>query len=694
MRTRGACLRTFRRPSARAIATVAVLAAAALAAPAALAAADGAPRTRAFLADSTDEAILARLAAIDSVPAPHFDAAEHGTKCLLLERILQLRVDSQQVRINAIYRVDDPESGFGTVQNFVLPSSAKAVAAATWVLRDGTISRDRAQGAQVVKGKDNAATNVVIAIRDVQQGDIVGWSIDFTLPWAFSGMTFPLFDEMPVRRSVVLMATDGLVAYRMYGFNLRKGSWRSDVLKYTNGAESLVSWSADDLDAVGDGPFAPPPLRAGPALRINWAGWYDRSRQRWDVIDNWNHVAAWHDREFRRLFVDDQELRKVAVRNVHGRTNDLDRLEALRTFVHDRIVILDGWQAGNNSLTAADVLRARAGNSYQAGVLLFTLARAAGLAVRPVLAQSTDSGPYDTGDRGIPQFTDLLVESLAHPGNYFCARGAPGSGADLPPDLLGATAAVIPADLKDQLEKIDKDAWERRRGESWGAYNREFLAQIAAANWWTTITLPGDPAASDSEVEEVVSLDPAAGRATFTVHATQKRDGLDLGRAAPYLRDGLPAYVRWRFPDAPGEAAATCAGADSLCGSLDVGLPPATGDAWQIPAAIVYGRGALDGWSEPLPNHFYCPTTRVVRRVLRLAIPAGWEVVGAPDPILWNHPRVQIAARAEVVGDELVIVREWLWRHGLTQRDGLKALDEAFRTLKAFEAAPVMMARK
>ena len=69
------------------------------------------------------------------------------------------------------------------------------------------------------------------------------------------------------------------------------------------------------------------------------------------------------------------------------------RLDALRAFVREKIVLIEPWEARDSDRSAAEVLRTRNATRLETGALLYALATELRLNVRPVLARSLDDWP-------------------------------------------------------------------------------------------------------------------------------------------------------------------------------------------------------------------------------------------------------------------------------------------------------------
>jgi hypothetical protein len=58
-----------------------------------------------------------------------------------------------------------------------------------------------------------------------------------------------------------------------------------------------------------------------------------------------------------------------------------------------------------------------------------------------------------------------------------------------------------------------------------------------------------------------------------------------------------------------------------------------------------------------------------------------------------TNPRLALSAQVAVIDRELVIVREWQWRRGITLRDARLPLDQAVKALREFEQTPLLLIR-
>ncbi|MBK8167935.1 MAG: hypothetical protein IPK64_18475 [bacterium] len=645
---------------------------------------------RAYLAGCDDNTIIERVGDLEAEPAPFADQSDGATICLLFEQIIKAGANDHTVIENYVYRVRDPERSTVTADKREFSPQAAIEAAEVWVLRDGVLTRAGNESVTIVKGDKEVPTTVVMAMRDIRPGDVVGISLKYTNPWRFYGTTARMFLEVPVRKAVLMLDTDGCTRYRQYGFNLKKGQWRSEVLRRTGTVESLTRWTMTDVVAVAPGPLSPPPLLAGPAVHVLYSS---NCRSRWGAIDNWNATAMVIDEWSGKLFEADLELKKAAVRQIHGRSTARERMLALHSFVCDRIVVAEHG-ADDWSMPASEILRARTASRFQAGALLYTMAREAGLKVRPVFALSTDHGPFDEENFGVPMFSDVIVELVDEPGTYFCVSARPLAGDGLTPDLMGATALLVKPGIAKVVEQIAERAWDRYKSESFKAVNREFWRMVKSASFCTLFGLPGDAAELQGRLDEVVILNPDNGDLDLTVTAGNPQHRVDLSSLAPYPDQGVWKYWNWRFPGLAAPTDSTQSPSDTLRVTVSGALPSASADLFTVPSTAAYGPPLLAEWPGPPLRSFYSPVTRMIRRVFRMRVPTGFEVAGSPAPVAVDLPEVTIRAQTRVVDDELVVVREFIWRRAVTLRESLGPLEQAISAMRAFEQTPLLIVRQ
>lgn len=644
---------------------------------------------RAFLAGCDAATIVARVAALETVSAPFADQSDGAAVCLLFERIYKVESGSYTVIENFVYRIRDPEQSTATEHAQEFAPKAEIEAAGVWVLHDGIVTPGDRASVTIVEGKDEVPTTVLMAARDVRAGDVVGYSLKYAVPRSFYGTTFGMFLDVPVHQAVLMLDTDSCYRFRQYGFNLKKNQWRSEVLRRTNNIVTLTRWTLTDSPAVVRGPLSPPPLLAGPAIHVLFAG---SCRSGFGAVDNWNRVAVVIDRWCERLFAADLDLRRTAIRQADGHDTARARMKALQAFVRDRIVIVDrDWPDWFTS--AAELLHTRTGSRFQAGALLYTMAREAGLNVRPVFAQSAYHGPFDKENYGVPQFSDVVVELVDEPGTYFCVGARPGQNGGLTPDLMGVSALHVMPGIAAKDEEFQNLAWKRGKSESMAAVEREYRRLVNAATFHRLFELPGDPAALQSSLEEVVSLDPRSGDLDLTASTGNPQHRVDLSARAPYGDQGARSYWAWRFPDLVAPTDSLLSRADTLHIRAEAIVPAADGDLITVPADVAYGPAFLPEWPGPPLRSFHSPVTRLIRRVFRLRVPPGYQVASHPEPVTFDLPEVSIRAQARVVGDELVIVREFIWRSSVAVRESLGPLEQAFTAMRAFEQTPLMIAR-
>ncbi|MBK7189590.1 MAG: transglutaminase domain-containing protein [bacterium] len=508
----------------------------------------------------------------------------------------------------------------------------------------------------------------------------------------YPGDTWYMADVVPTRRATLHMVADDKVTYRTFGGNLREGTWRCIVLgKNATGVDSKVYWTMQDIEGVDDGPLAPPVPAILPSVQVSYTGHYNGGR--WHRINNWNDVAYTIDAWFSYVLAEDIEIRKTAVRATAGLSDPLDRLDALRRFVRDRIVLMDSGDVPAGVETAADVLRQRSADGFMAGMLLFAMANELGLPVRPVLARSIDAGPFDDSIHGRLLFSDLLVESLDHPGVYFSAVGEPGPNHELPYHLLGARAMWVASGLQEKVRAIDEEAWQAGKSHSMERYYEEFYQRVSAQKWHTMFTLPGDAREKQGEIAEDVTWTAGSDTLLVGLRATGHLDRLDLSPGAPRSSADLSQYCQWRFPEATLVDTATT---DS---GLRLGRPrrlPARtrGRDLTIPPAFMYGNRFLPEWEPGASTQLFCPATCDQVRVWRMAIPEGWTLATEPTAVSVDLPRLDARATASITDGTLVVERRWTWRRGMVIRASVEPLSEAIAAIRAFEMTPIVLIRE
>jgi len=660
-----------------------------------------------FLAERSDAAIIAQVAQLDSVSAPFVDSCGGSTVCLGCDTVLMFGASDHAVVENRVFRVSDPEGSPAAVRRLQFTNATKVTGASAWTLRDGVVIRHGAAGARIVVGDELTPTEVLIAVPDVRAGDVVGWSVRYRRDWRYDGGDWFLTDLVPTRRTTLLVASDGSVAYRTFGRNLRKGLWRCNVLERKGGVETKVLWMNQDTEGLLRGPLSPPAPAVLPAVQVSYSGHVD-DRGYWRPISGWNDVAYGIDSWYVYALADDLEVRKVALRTAGGLTDPLEKLEALRRFVRDRIVITEPGDTREDVRTAADVLRVRTADGFMAGILLYKLAQEAGVAVRPVLARSIDAGPFDESVHGLFQYTDLLVESLDHPGTYASVRGTPGPHGELPYHLMGGRAMYIETGLEKKWKALDEQAWKDTRSISYERYLEERKVVLAAQHWCTTLTLPGNAAALQGAVAETVTWKAGSDTVGITVQLGGNLDRYDLSPRSPRRDEGLDRYCAWRFPDATLVDSTKVADSTTVTDSTVVAgtglrrgrllvVPPeadAAGRTWTIPASFAFGTRFIDEWEADAEAQLFCPATRQHSRTLRLQLPPGWKLEAGPQPVSLNTSRLALMTSVSVAGGELVVERQWQWRRGISLRDDIPALARAVDALRAFEQTPIVLVKE
>jgi len=646
-----------------------------------------------LLSRRSDDELVALVRSLDETPAPRVDAAmPAAAECLTHERILQLERNRYRITENAIYRVIDAEESSAATRHFQFPARSRIEEAGAWLLRDGKVTRCAKNDITVLKGDGSRPTEVIIAIPDVRDGDVVGWSFRRTENRIYPGISISLPESVPTRVSSVRLLTDGLVAYRILGRNLTPGTFGVEVLERRNGTETHTLATFRDLIAQADGPFAPPVWTSAPAISITWKGTLDTSIGQWIFTASWSEAAVWMESQLEDLTQTDRALEQMARDLVAGKDGPRAQLAALHDFVRKEIVPVDDGEMRAEDRPACEVLASRTATRIEAGALLLALAGAAGLDVRPVFARSQDLGLIDDGNPGFQQFSDLLVESLDEPGTYCAPARREFPLGTVPDDLLGATAMVLAPDLAAKERAVVEEIFSSVDTDV-GRLIRIYNDQVSRLPWQTMFKLPGNPATLQGVLSESVS--GTAGQDTLNLTITSRgrtnvqafaaKDSDPAGLITDYCEAIFPTAAVLRTQPAGNEGA--------WQGVLRVDLGQPAGDTWLVPSESVFGAAFLDGWEGPDSGPFHVDVTREIKRIWRVRLPDGWRLASVPAPLSVTHPRFTATARMGCFSGELMVVREVKLLRGTTLRDDLAALAEAVGQVRLFEQTPVLLVR-
>ena len=646
-----------------------------------------------LLGTSSDEELLALVGELDALAAPA--VAEQmpivDAVCLVRERTLEFERNRHHITENAMYRVADAENSGLATRHFLFPARSRIEQAVAWVIRDGRVARCPREMITIIKGGAERPTEVILAIPDVRDGDVVGWSIRRGENRVHPGLTMALPEQFPVKLTRVRLLSDGYVAYRILGRNLVPGSFNVDVLERRNGTETNVLAEIRDITPMTDGPYAPPVWSVAPTIDITWRGLLDTSIGSWLFLASWSEAAVWFESQLADLTRGDKALAAKALELVAKGESPTERLHALHEFVQREIVAVSGDEMRAEDRPAHEVFASRTASPFEAGVLLHTMAQAAGLDVRAVFARSQDLGPIDNGNPSLQQFSDLIVEDLAAPGSY-CVPGRPDCRpGTLPGDLLGATALVLAPDLEAKSRAVVEEVFSSV-DTNVGRLIAVYQDRVSRLPWQTMFNLPGNAALLTGAVRETVT--GKAGSDTLAIEVRISGRGYPEGEAA--LEDQqlrFHQYCTSAFPAAEPLGAMPGAGPEAMAGSLRCDLGEPAGDTWLVPGEAVFGAPFLADWDGPGAGLFHITATRTMTRAWRLLLPAGWRLAAVPPELVVNNPRFRARERVGVVDGALLVLREVEFRRGITPTSGLAELEAAVARVRDYELAPLLLVR-
>lgn len=646
-----------------------------------------------LLGARSDAELLALVDELDALEAPA--VAEQmlfvDAVCLIHERTLEFERKRHHITENAMYRIADAENCGLATRHFRFSARSRIEQASAWVIRDGLVTRCPRELITIVKGSAERPTEVILAIPDVRDGDVVGWSIRRGENRVHPGLTMALPEQFPVKLTRVRLLSDGFVAYRILGRNLVPGSFDVEVLERRNGTETNILAEIRDTTPMLEGPYAPPVWSVAPTIDITWRGELDTSIGSWIFLASWSEAAVWFESQLVDMMRGDKALTAKALELVAKRESPTDRLHALHDFVQREIVAVSGDEMRAEDRPAHEVFASRTASPFEAGVLLHAMAQAAGLDVRAVFARSQDMGPIDNGNPSLQQFSDLIVEDLASPGSY-CVPGRPDCRpGTLPGDLLGATALVLAPDLDAKSRAVVEEVFSSV-DTNVGRLISVYQDRVSRLPWQTMFNLPGNPALLTGAVRETVT--GKAGSDTLAIEVRISGRGYPEGEAAlddQQLR--FHQYCTTVFPTAEPLGAAPGTGPTAMAGGLLVDLGAPDGDTWQVPGEAVFGTPFLADWDGPGAGLFHIAATRTVTRTWRLQLPAGWRLAAVPPELVVTNPRFRARARVGVIDGALLVLREIEFRRGITPTSGLAELEAAVAQVRDYELAPLLLVR-
>lgn len=648
-----------------------------------------------MVSERSDAQIVDLVRSLDSIDAPRADAARTSAVCLGLEHVLVFHEGRYWITENAIYRIVDARSATVGQRHRLYDASEEIDSVGAWLLRNSEVIRAQKRDIHVIKGNDSRPTEVVGAIADLRDGDVVGWSIRRGQKRTHPGTIVALWDEVPVRSATLDLRSDGWVAYRMVGRNLRPGSFEIDRIDGIAGEGPRYVAQFRDLEQVTSEPFAPPPLTVHPAVFVNWRGAFDARIRRWLYVASWNEASYYMELELGRMLERDGQLKKTARRLTEGSTGPRAKLDVLHDFVRDEVVPVSAWELLVANRPAKDVLASRTANNVEAGALLCALARAVDLSVRPVFVRSLDLGPIDEANPGFLQFSDLVVESLDDPGRYYaphCSDCPPGT---LPPDLRHATAMTIEDDIASRWRDVIKDVYSTVTTDDKRLVDI-FDQTVARKRWCTMLTTPGDPNAAAGVLREDVLWQAGEDTATIELSFDLTSRSDDVASDDLAIRSRLAEHRARRIlgGEEHDDDGSVVQDSGRIIDTLPVDVPGQEGDLWLLAADRLLVTRLLPEWQGPGRGPFHVTESTDQVLVARIALPAGWRLETIPEPLVAVDRRFVARGHVEYSPGEIMITRHYQMIRGTTLRPGLEDLDAAINRVRQFEQMTLVLVRE
>jgi hypothetical protein len=629
------------------------------------------------------------------------NAGQSEDPAVVLSRRIYIDAARSKHRIceNQIIFVYDPERGEVATRDLQFPPNRDIESIGAWIYRaDGKLERLQEENVRVQEPRQGMGPSAVVAFPQIRKGDTLGWSVVLKAETLLTGRLIGLSDDFPVKHCSVRVMTDGNIAYKIFAHNLRTGKWGSQVKGEKNGAHSDVIFTFVDLPADKDEPYSPPYVEREPYCVLSLRGIYNEGMHRWLYNVSWNQTALLAESLLEKWGEPTGKVKQQAQSLVAGVADQRARVDAFYRFVRDEILLVSPFEVGANLREVDVVLDNRNGTSWDQGLLLYALCRAAGAPARAVFARSRDWGELDQDNPDLMQFSDILVEYTAEPGRFYaptCKDCPPGV---LPFEFRGAPAMTIKDGLKERYEEFMTSVY-KEAGAVEHLFMDKFEERIKEQGWHVFWTLPGDPEETGSSTTEIVDCDSDGGRAELRLLARGFSHLGELMREHGKPEDCIEAYLGERYQGAEVVAASMGERADAadeteiaLEAELKLTAPPAAvGDTWIIPAEILYGEPFLASWSGPERGPFHIEATQEYLRIWRMPLPDGWNGVSTPALAPVGHPQVSFVVDIRVEDRELVVERRYVLKHGTVPTSGLAQLDAAINQIRDFERSPLVL---
>lgn len=650
------------------------------------------------IARRSDASILDLSKTLDARLAGMPQLANERALVLFRSNVWDIYERGHKIIWNEMVLVRDPKHETASTREFPVDPEAGLDYHAAWIQRDGKIIRLKEDVWTIIKGNEDKMTSVVVAFPDVRSGDVLGWSLELKCSWFYGGGYMAMACDLPVMmcRTRVKSADD--IGYRLSGEHLRRDGWSSKVIDEAHGAPTDVSLTVIDIPERPHGPYAPGFFEYEPYLFATYRGYWRKDAGRWICNVSWNEVAIEASGLIDHLDGKTSEVKAEADRIVGAATSPTEKALALDRFVRDRIVILDPFLIRSRKGDMASILATRQATPNEAAVLLYVMCRAVGVEADLLGSRSLDLTPIDMANPSFANLTQIVVRVSGQPNLYltpYDEYNVPGS---LPAYLRGAQALEFPRGIKDEFERIGKQALVNAGAHPtlWvDEYNR-LMKQENLARW---VTLPGDPDRVMAETKEVVrrrvDSDEAEIDVTLSGLAMQSQR-IDGHQEAT---DILRGYWARRFGDATVVNATWEPAAENLKESRLAGvakapaLPPPLDNDWVIPGELIFGREFLDDWNAGSKEPFINRAVADRRLTWRLVLPADWQPVLLPRELSINHPQFSYRCVIRIVEGELVVHRDIRFHRQLTMFDDLASFRAEIEKVRAFESAAVVVSR-
>jgi hypothetical protein len=232
-------------------------------------------------------------------------------------------------------------------------------------------------------------------------------------------------------------------------------------------------------------------------------------------------------------------------------------------------------------------------------------------------------------------------------------------------------------------------------------YLQAYYARVSAQDWIEWVSVPGDPQELAGVVEVSCSyLDASCSSALVSVESA----GMTSLRYEAHQQDSAAeAFGSWanrhlERMDSYSVETESESVADTLQLELSVEFPPIappTGDAWVLPAELVYGTPILGEWPEERELPFYVPRTLSRRWTLEIPLPEGWEDAEVPPEQDLGVDVLNYRVEYKIVDAKLVITRELFERKSnVDDAASLSLIGDQARAIHDLETSPVVLTRK